>query len=196
MESGTRQEIESAYDSACKAGNIPPVNPKIIEFMVNECDFSMEHADGTFLEHLLFCYDYSALYFPNHSPNVALLHSILGTATNTFAMEAHKIPALFDLLTEFEQAHVEAFPSILRLITHLSLLEELTENTHRLNALESIEFHRVIDNAKCTMTADDLWIQLNYQLMYLWTFYRRPTGPTMHHTPFFSLLSEFLSSST
>ena len=164
------QEIEYAYKSICDSDNVPPVNPKIIAFMVNECDFSMEHADGTFLEHLLFCYDYSALYFSDHSPNVALLHSILGTATNTFAMEAHKIPALFALLTEFEQVHVEAFPSVLRLITHLSLLEELTDNSHRLETLKSIEYHRVIDNKKCMMSAEDLWIQLNYQLMHFVDF--------------------------
>jgi hypothetical protein len=47
---------------------------------------------------------------------VALLHSILGTATNTFAVDAGKIPKLKALLTEFEAIHVETFPSILRLL--------------------------------------------------------------------------------
>jgi hypothetical protein len=46
---------------------------------------------------------------------VALLHSILGTATNTFAVDAGKIPKLKALLTEFEAIHVETFPSILLL---------------------------------------------------------------------------------
>ena len=69
--------------------------------MVDECDFSMEHADGTFLEHLVFCHDYSALHFPEYSPTVMLLHSILGTGTNTFAMEASKIDALKALLDDF-----------------------------------------------------------------------------------------------
>jgi hypothetical protein len=46
---------------------------------------------------------------------VALLHSILGTAKNTFAVDAGKIPKLKALLTEFEAIHVETFPSILLL---------------------------------------------------------------------------------
>jgi hypothetical protein len=46
---------------------------------------------------------------------VALLHSILGTATKTFAVDAGKIPKLKALLTEFEAIHVETFPSILLL---------------------------------------------------------------------------------
>ena len=37
---------------------------------------AMEHADGSFLEHLVFCHDYAARYYPEHSPNVALLHSL------------------------------------------------------------------------------------------------------------------------
>lgn len=47
---------------------------------------------------------------------MALLHSILGTAKNTFAVDAGKIPKLKALLTEFEAIHVETFPSILRLL--------------------------------------------------------------------------------
>ena len=47
---------------------------------------------------------------------MALLHSILGTATKTFAVDAGKIPKLKALLTEFEAIHVETFPSILRLL--------------------------------------------------------------------------------
>ena len=47
---------------------------------------------------------------------MALLHSILGTATNTFAVDAGKIPKLKALLTEFEAIHVETFPSILLLL--------------------------------------------------------------------------------
>ncbi|MFT5026941.1 MAG: hypothetical protein ACI9CV_001703 [Ilumatobacter sp.] len=46
---------------------------------------------------------------------MALLHSILGTATKTFAVDAGKIPKLKALLTEFEAIHVETFPSILLL---------------------------------------------------------------------------------
>ena len=87
-------EVEAAYHEAAAAAPVPAIDQRLIDFMVTECDFSMEHSDGTFLEHLVFCHDYAARYYPEHSPNVALLHSILGTATNTFAMEAAKIPLL------------------------------------------------------------------------------------------------------
>jgi hypothetical protein len=99
-----------------------------------------------------------------------LLHSILGTGTNTFAMEAHKIPALQDLITEFEFHHVEAFPSILRLLYDGALRDELRANAHRPDALKEIRFHRVIDNAPITMSGADLWIQLNYQLIHVLDF--------------------------
>jgi hypothetical protein len=45
-----------------------------------------------------------------------LLHSILGTGTNTFAMPAEKIPELRELMTPSEWAQTEAFPSVLRLL--------------------------------------------------------------------------------
>ena len=130
----------------------------------------MEHADGTFLEHLVFCHDYSARYYPDYSPNVALLHSILGTATNTFAMEAEKIPALKALLTDFEAIQVETFPSTLRLLYDRRLLEELEANLHRLDRLEAVQFHRVIDNEPLTIDAEGLWINLNYHLMHFVDF--------------------------
>lgn len=188
-------EIEEAYTSIRTQKNIPTVREELIDFMVQECDFSMEHADGSFLDHLLFCHDYSAIHFPEQSPNIQLLHSILGTATNTFAMKAEKIPQFFSLLTEEERIHIEAFPSILRLITSLSLLEELSENLHRLDDLTSILFHRVIDNKKCTISAEDLWNQLNHQLVHFIDFL--PAANWAHHASdpvlqSFSRLSEFL----
>ncbi len=162
--------IETDYDGLERADPAPAIDQKLIDFMVNECDFSMEHADGTFLEHLVFCHDYAARHYPEHSPNVALLHSILGTATNTFAMDAHKIPKLKALLTEFEAIQVEAFPSILRLLYNNELLEELEQNTHRLGELKSLYCHRVIDNEPLTIDADNLWINLNYHLMHFVDF--------------------------
>ena len=50
----------------------------IYNFMVKECDFALEHADGSFMDHLHFCSDYSSLHFSQHSPRVLLLHSICG----------------------------------------------------------------------------------------------------------------------
>ena len=174
------EEIEEAYTEVRSRNNIPDVRTDLVDFMMKECDFNMEHADGSFLDHLLFCHDYSALYFPEQSPTIQLLHSILGTATNTFAMKAQKIPALYALLSEEEKTHVEAFPSILRLITSLTLLEELSENMQRLHELESIRFHRVIDNEPCTMSADDLWNHLNHHLIHFVDFL--PAANWAHHS--------------
>ena len=173
------QEIEQAYEHVRTKHNIPNVRTDLIDFMVTECDFNMEHADGSFLDHLLFCHDYSALYFPEQSPTIQLLHSILGTATNTFAMKPQKIPALYALLSEEEKTHIEAFPSILRLITSLTLIEELSKNLHRLDELTGIRFHRVIDNELCTMSGEDLWNQLNHQLIHFIDFL--PAANWAHH---------------
>lgn len=164
------QEIESAYRSADAKSALPAIDPALLRFMVEECDFDVEHADGSFLDHLYFCFEYSALHYPEHSPLVMLLHSILGTGTNTFAMPAEKIPALRALMSEFDWKHVEAFPSILRLLYDLPLRAELRSNLSRLSQLKSIRFHRVIDNSPITLSADDLFIQLNYQLIHLIDF--------------------------
>ena len=162
-------EVESAYAAAAASDPAPKIDQRLIDFMVDECDFSMEHADGTFLEHLVFCHDYSARFYPEHSPNVALLHSILGTATNTFAMDAAKLPKLTALLTEFEAIHVEAFPSTLRLLYNDDLLTKLEQNM-QIDTLQALHFHRVIDNEPLTIDADNLWINLNYHLMHFVDF--------------------------
>jgi hypothetical protein len=169
-DTGAVAEIEAAYDKAETASPTPEVDARLIAFMQEECDFSMEHADGTFLEHLVFCHDYAARHFPEHSPNVALLHSILGTATNTFAMTADKIPALRERLSPFEALQVEAFPSLLRLFYDQALLAELRDNMHRLDKLQALHCHRVIDNAPISLDAENLWIQLNYHLMHFVDF--------------------------
>jgi hypothetical protein len=163
-------DIEAAYAKAEAAQPAPPIDQRLIDFMVDECDFSMEHADGSFLQHLVFCHHYAARHYPGHSPNVALLHSILGTATNTFAMEAGKLPQLKALLTDFEALHVEAFPSILRLLYTDGLLNEIEQNLHRLGELKALRFYRVIDNEPLTIDADNLWIHLNYHLMHFVDF--------------------------
>ncbi|MEX1167508.1 MAG: hypothetical protein WEK74_11695 [Hydrogenophaga sp.] len=53
-------EIEAAHAKAESAKPAPEIDQRLINFMVDECDFSMEHADGTFLEHLVFCHHYAA----------------------------------------------------------------------------------------------------------------------------------------
>jgi hypothetical protein len=109
-------------------------------------------------------------HYPQRSPLVMLLHSILGTGTNTFAMPAEKIPALRPLMTPFEWTHTEAFPSVLRLLYAASLRQALRENLHRAGNLRAIRLHRVIDNAPIELSGEDLWIALNYQLIHLVDF--------------------------
>ena len=86
-------------------------------------------------------------------------------------MEASKIPTLKGLLSEFEFKHIEAFPSILRLLLVKDLLNELMSfNVSKLATLAEIKFHRVIDNTELSLTAEDFWIHLNYQLIHLLDF--------------------------
>ena len=108
-----------------------------------------------------------------------LLHSILGTGTNTFAMTADKILALRPLMTPWEWTQVEAFPSVLRLLYAGGLRRELQKNAHRADAMASISFHRVIDNAPITLSAEDFWVALNYQLIHLVDFLPAANWP-MH----------------
>ncbi|NNE94408.1 MAG: hypothetical protein HKN24_00070 [Acidimicrobiales bacterium] len=169
-DSNAAAEVESAYADAEAAQPAPEIDQRLVDFLVHECDFSMEHADGTFLEHLVFCHDYAAHYYRGNSPKVALLHSIMGTATNTFAMEASKIPKLKGLLTDFEALQVEVFPSTLRLFYNDDFLTELEQNIHRLDRLEALHLNRVIDNEPLTIDAENLWINLNYHLMHFVDF--------------------------
>lgn len=162
--------IESSYMDIVSSAPEPDVNPDLISFMHKECDFSMEHADGTFLEHLLFCHNYAARHYADHSPNVALLHSIMGTATNTFAMPVGKFEALKERLTDFEALQIEAFPSLLRLFYDQALLTELTANMHRIDELQEVHCFRVMDNKRIVLNAEDFWHQLNYHLMHFVDF--------------------------
>ena len=132
-EAATR--VQREYDASRERFPLPPIDPALLRFMVDECDFDVEHADGSFLDHLYFCFEYGTHHFPEYSPIVLLLHSILGTGTNTFAMKADKIPGLRALLTPFEWTHVEAFPSVLRLLYGLTLRRDLWANLSRLDAL-------------------------------------------------------------
>lgn len=84
-------EVEAAFSKLpAQVSNDEP----IFKFMFEECDFSCEHADGSFLDHLYFCRDYSALHFPKASSRVMFLHSICGVGTNCFPMESAKLPTL------------------------------------------------------------------------------------------------------
>ena len=92
---------EKATSTHRRLPPVPDDAPKFVKevlgtIIANQGDtlpVSAFDADGTFLEHLLFCHDYAARHSEDHSPNVALLHSILGTATNTFAMPGFTRPS-------------------------------------------------------------------------------------------------------
>jgi hypothetical protein len=164
------QAVQAEYAAARAAHPLPGVSAELMQFLVSECDFDVEHADGSFLDHLYFCFEYTVQHYPGQSPLVMFLHSILGTGTNTFAMTADKIPALRKLMSPPEWTQVEAFPSVLRLLYAGPLRRELRDNVHRADAIASITFHRVIDNAPITISGKDLWIALNYQLIHLVDF--------------------------
>lgn len=164
------RDIQERYDATRASIDLPAVNPELVRFLIEECNFDAEHAEGSFLDHLYFGFEYSVQHFPEHSPIVMLLHSIVGTGTNTFAMEAKKIPMLQALITDFEWRQVEAFPSVLRLLYDGPLRKELMANAHRASKMKEITFHRVIDNVPVTMSGEDFWIQMNYQIMHVLDF--------------------------
>lgn len=162
--------IQHAYDDVREQVELPEVSSDLMTFLVEECNFDVEHADGSFLDHLYFGFEYATQYYSKQSPLVMLLHSILGTGTNTFAMKADKIPDLRSLMNDFEWHQTESFPSILRLLYVGALRRELRENLHRVDDLKEIRFRRVIDNEPVVMSGEDLWIQLNYQLIHIIDF--------------------------
>ena len=85
-------------------------------------------------------------------------------------MTEAQIPDLRALVNGSDWSHIEAFPSVLRLLYNIDLRRELWNNIDRLDRLESIRFHRVIDNSPIVMNAKDFWVQLNYQLIHLVDF--------------------------
>ena len=99
--------IEEAY---LRAGPAPSLadDANLHRFMLTECDFSTEHADGSFLDHLHFCREYTARHYPGVSPRIMLLHSIMGVGTNCFPMTIDKLPALKSLLVPMQRLQPEA----------------------------------------------------------------------------------------
>ena len=137
----------------------------LFHFMETECSFDTEHADGSFLEHLAFCREYCALHFPAGSSRVMLLHSICGVGTNAFPMSVDKLPQLASMLSAEEMAQVQAFPSILRLLVHGPLLDELAHLSA--TDVHLIRFHRVLDNVLLELSMPQFWQALNYQLIHV-----------------------------
>lgn len=170
FDDATANAVQAEYQAARTVHALPALSPELKDFLVNQCDFNVEHADGSFLDHLYFCFEYTVQHYPQRSPLVMLLHSIVGVGTNVFPMSVDKIPALQALVSPWEWTQIEAFPSMLRLLYAGPLREELRDNLHRADKLASIEFHRVIDNKPLTMTGEDFWVAMNYQLIHLVDF--------------------------
>ena len=133
-DAATAQGVNAEYAAARTTHPLPAVSTTLMQFLVNECDFNVEHADGSFLDHLYFCFEYSVQHYPRHSPLVMLLHSILGTGTNTFAMTADKIPQLRLALQGKVTDHHRLV--LKRLLAHFDFLEQesglLTEEITRI----------------------------------------------------------------
>ncbi len=163
------RSVDEAYSAAQVGHPLPPISAPLVAFLLNECDFDVEHADGSFLDHLYFCFEYGVHHYPQRDPLVMFLHSILGTGTNTFAMPASKIEPFKALVDDFAFRQIEAFPSLLRLL-YTDLPGELRANAHRIHTLVEVRMHRVIDNVPIVVSAEDFWIGLNYQLMHLVDF--------------------------
>lgn len=189
-DAASAQAVQAEYQAARAAHPLPEVSPELLAFLVRECDFDVEHADGSFLDHLYFCFEYTVQYYPGQSPLVMLLHSILGTGTNTFAMRADKIPALRKLVDPSDWAQIEAFPSVLRLLYAGSLRRELREGLRRGDTIASISFHRVIDNAPITMSGEAFWVALNFQLIHLVDFLPVANWPVHQNDPLFTLFRD------
>merc|ERR1719507_380098 len=136
------------------------------------------------MEHLQFCFEYGSVHMPEHSAVPLFLHSIMGVGTNLFPMRLDQRPRLAALVSAHDLAHIEAFPSVLRLLFSTRLLHDLMAMTVKdLAAIEEFECYRVIgpdmdpdglvgqsDNAPLRLTAEQFWVHLNYQLIHSMDF--------------------------
>lgn len=165
------KRISDDYAQQVAASPPPSIDPKLIEFMNTKCDFKIEHADGSFLDHLRFCYDYSAAHYRTASPIPSLLHSIMGVGTNYFPMNRSLIPELQTLVSREDFHQIESFPTFLRYVIHRGLIRELAAMSRaKLDSIVAIKYYRVIDNRPLRMTADEMWVQLNYQMLHALDF--------------------------
>jgi len=173
----------------------PDVSRELLAFMHDECHFVMEHADASFLDHLLFSYEYSVAHYKQQSPRVMLLHSIMGGHTNSFPIEGHQIQKLMSLLdhSSKEFMHIRDFPSVLRLLVNGKMLPELLAAGKDVLRLEEVSFQRVMaPHIDVTMSAEDFWVQLNYQLMHLLDFLPASNwnDPMVIADPYFKLFTD------
>merc|ERR1712070_602306 len=142
----------------------------LLSFMQNDCNFDCEHADGTFLDHLQFCYEYCAVHFPTHSPVPLFLHSIMGVGTNLFPMQLEQRPELEKLVSDADLVQIEAFPTVLRLLADNLTDELLGMSAEELQAIDGLDYHRLLgpdmdnkmqsDNKVISLNAEEFWVNL------------------------------------
>lgn len=159
-------------------------SPELLKFMTDECEFNCEHSDGSFLEHLQFCYEFGCMHMPTHSAMPLFLHSIMGVGTNLFPMKLEKRPRLAELVSAEDLVHIESFPSVLRLLYSSDFERKLSAMpTEELGAINEFECYRLIgpdvdhdglvgksDNAPLKLNSEQFWVHLNYQLVHLTDF--------------------------
>lgn len=174
-----------------KLPSIKPMSTPVINFMRDECNFVCEHADGSFMDHLRFCHDYSALNFKGHSPRVLLLHSILGVATNIFPMDIKLLPKLEQLVDPVEMLHISAFPSVQRTLLNGTLIPAL-EASGKIKQLKQVTMRRVIDNEPFTLDQEEFWVHMNYQLVHLLDFLPTIDWDENLHDPQIQLFAQVL----
>jgi len=159
-------------------------SPELMKFMVEECDFNTEHADGSFLDHLQYCYEFSSVHMPNHSAIPMFLHSIMGVGTNLFPMKLEQKPRLAELVSAKDMTHIEAFPSVLRLLLRNILLSKLAMMSNdELASIEELQFYRLTgpdmdhdglvsksDNVPLKLNKEQFWVHLNYHLIHVTDF--------------------------
>lgn len=173
---------ETLQNNPCWHG-VKAHDPELIKFMENECDFRVEHTDGSFLDHLQYCYEFSAAHMPQYSAIPLFLHSIMGVGTNLFPMQLEQKDRLAQFVTKDELAHIEAFPTTLRLLQFgsVNLRHQLLKmSKEELNSIDGLECCRLLgpemktkyksDNAPVKLSRDQFWVHLNYHLIHMMDF--------------------------
>jgi hypothetical protein len=63
-DAATTKAVQAEYAAARAAHALPGVTTALMDFLVSKCDFNVEHADGSFLDHLHFCFEYTVQHYP------------------------------------------------------------------------------------------------------------------------------------
>merc|ERR1719498_703185 len=108
----------------------------------------------------------------------------MGVGTNLFPMKLELKGRLAELVSSQDLVHIEAFPTVLRLLNTRTLLDRLLAMSEKeLSQIEGLQCCRLIgpnmdhdgqvgksDNAPVHLNAEEFWIHLNYQLIHTMDF--------------------------